>query len=206
MIEEMRKVAVEKILWAVKAQRWYFIENNPKILIDKDNWMVWANLEYFPYAEEIFWNGLKMYSCEEAKNLMNEINSQNWGGYNSWKVPHFKILEDIIKDNFPFASGSRYIKNHNTWYAMKWNDDKIVFVSKNLSYDDDQGISTNDYVCVIPYCYPLNIPKNDYSLSIDPSYNYYSELEKLQFTLDVFTHNNLIPIFNDLNVQSKCNK
>ena len=48
MIEEMRKVAVEKILWAVKAQRWYFIENNPKILVDKNTFYIWANLEYFP--------------------------------------------------------------------------------------------------------------------------------------------------------------
>lgn len=83
MLEKMRKAAVEKILSAIKAQRWYFLENNPKVLLDKNTLNIWANLEYFPYAKEISWGSFTAYNREEVKNLINEINSQNWGGYNS---------------------------------------------------------------------------------------------------------------------------
>lgn len=43
---------VEKILEAIKNQRWYFIKNKPKILFDKNTGLIWANLNTFNYANK----------------------------------------------------------------------------------------------------------------------------------------------------------
>ena len=52
---------VEKILEAIKNQRWYFIKNKPKILFDKNTGLIWANLYNFSYlrndGESFFFAG-----------------------------------------------------------------------------------------------------------------------------------------------------
>ena len=198
MIEEMKKAAVEKILWAIKDQRWYFIENNPKILLDKSIMWIWANLEYFPWRKSDGNYYSHQNSYEEVKNLMVEINSQNWGGYSSWQIPYTADLLNMVRDKtFPFCVHINWrIKNYWAWCVNHWNGNEYVFARTDLDFDDDQHIAFDGDVYVIPFCIPLNLPY-DYWLNSNPSYNYYSETEKLQFTLDVFTMNNLIPIFKD---------
>lgn len=45
-IEENSEVKINKILEAIKKQRWYFFKNDPKILMDRDTGYLWANLDY----------------------------------------------------------------------------------------------------------------------------------------------------------------
>ncbi len=200
MIEEMKKAAVEKILWAVKDQRWYFIENNPKILLDKNTMYLWANLECFPYQKDNGNHYEWKNAYEEVRNLMIEINSQNWGGYSSWRIPYTGELWTMVEDKaFSFMSGPNWqVRNFYYWCVNFWNGKEYVLAGKDL---DDNGsetdISLEYYVNVIPCCgITFNLP-NEYWNKIYPTNNFYSELEKLQFTLDVFTMNNLIPIFKD---------
>ncbi len=42
---------VEKILEAIKNQRWYFIKNKPQILFDKNTGLIWANLHWLSFPE-----------------------------------------------------------------------------------------------------------------------------------------------------------
>ena len=46
-IESLAAEGADRILEAVKAQRWYFFRNNKYILMDRDTGLLWANLDYF---------------------------------------------------------------------------------------------------------------------------------------------------------------
>lgn len=49
-INDLSGSAIDKILDAIKEQRWYFFKNKPKVLIDKHTGLLWANLDYFPWC------------------------------------------------------------------------------------------------------------------------------------------------------------
>ena len=51
-IESLSDEGRNRILDAIKAQRWYFFKNNKYILMDKKTGLLWANLDYFPYAHD----------------------------------------------------------------------------------------------------------------------------------------------------------
>ena len=68
-INKLSGTGIDKILEAIKNQRWYFFKNKPKVLMDKLTGILWANLDYFPYKnpkESIS----KFYSTNEAVNLL----------------------------------------------------------------------------------------------------------------------------------------
>lgn len=62
-ILELSGTGVEKILEAIKNQRWYFFKNKPKVFMDRDTGILWTNLEYFSYCKS---DGSE-YSEDEAK-------------------------------------------------------------------------------------------------------------------------------------------
>lgn len=45
---------VEKILEAIKNQRWYFFKNKQKVFMDRNTGILWANLDYYPYNVEYY--------------------------------------------------------------------------------------------------------------------------------------------------------
>ena len=44
-INDLSGSAIDKILDAIKGQRWYFFKNKPKVLMDKNTALLWANLD-----------------------------------------------------------------------------------------------------------------------------------------------------------------
>ena len=60
----------EKILAAIKAQRWFFFENNDKILFDSRNALIWANLNLFPWWHKTSISALYA-NCRIDHYLMN---------------------------------------------------------------------------------------------------------------------------------------
>lgn len=62
-IVKLSGTGIERILEAIKNQRWYFFKNKTKILLDRDTGLIWLNLEYFPFCKSDK-NG---YSEDEAK-------------------------------------------------------------------------------------------------------------------------------------------
>lgn len=58
-IRNLSSSGIEKILEAIKNQRWYFFKNKPKVLMDRDTALLWADLKYFPYGRD---NNTKYYS------------------------------------------------------------------------------------------------------------------------------------------------
>ncbi len=142
-IESLSADGVDRILDAVKAQRWYFFRNNKYILMDRDTGILWANLDY---NEEISLYNYERFLIENSK-------------ISGWEDGY-----DLISDNTRFYADYPFID----------------------SYDDD-------YI----YCSRSLVVNTTYSQDVDPNNKIYSERERLQFTLDLFTRNNLWPKFNN---------
>lgn len=196
-LDNLAETGTEKILNAIKNQRWFFFANNPKILMDRDTAITWANLDYFPYGKN---NNQDWYSNSngyaEVKTLMSNINSESWGGFSDWKIPKpFELWKMIADKTFSFHTGNWwYIKDKYYW-CVDYNG---CFKSKHLYYGDSTTHIENNEVFVIP-CSRFYV-SNDYENNISPSNNYYTEKEKLQFTLNIFVQNELIPLFKDAEI------
>ena len=193
-IKNLSDSGVEKILQAIKNQRWYFFANKPKVLMDRDTALIWANLNYFPYFKN---NNSDWYSYDnsysEVKTLMTQINSENWGGFSDWKIPNPYELWKMIKDkSFPFQQGDNWQIKRNWFCCVEY---KGNFAGKHLDYSGATKKIDKYNVTVLPCSY-FYVP-NDYENNISPSNNFYTENEKLQFTLNILVQNNLIPMFND---------
>lgn len=196
-IDELSDSSIERILKAIKTQRWFFFANNPKILMDRDTAITWANLEYFPWIKN---DNSPLYSCEndysEVETLMSNINSESWGGLNDWKIPtHFELWKMIEDKSFPFYIGSYWcIKGWSGW-CVDYNGN---FKCKHLQASGATSKISDYSVWVLP-CSHAYVP-TDYENNISPSNNFYTEKEKLQFTLNIFVQNELIPMFNDAEI------
>ena len=164
------------ILLAIKNQRWYFFENNDKIIFDKDTGLIWTNLEFFPYKKEG-----SSYSGNEAKKLIITINNQNWGGYNNWKIPSNGEFWRMIEDKtFPFQLGSYWrINEYFNWHV---NDNGILF-SKDLDFEGARSGVSNSSSANVILCSDALQPVEFSS--------------KPQAIFDIFKKNKLIPIFDN---------
>ena len=176
-IRELSGSGVDKILDAIKTQRWFWFKDKPKILFDRDTALLWADLNYFPYGN---------CSPDQINDHIDDYKGQ-------WRIPNpFELWKMIEDKSFPFQEGSNWrIKGIDRW---------SVFYSGNLCKKDlDDNGATSDIVsgsyCNLPCCDAL-VP-TDYVNNISPSNNFYSEREKLQFTLDIFVQNDLVPLFAD---------
>lgn len=188
-VNDLSGSAIDKILDAIKNQRWYFFKNKTKVLMDRDTGLLWANLDYFPYCKK---DG-NIYDNDECYDLINNLNIDQ---FKYWRVPTNYELWDMIEDKtFPFQEGDNWrIKKAYYWFVNYNSSIK----GKDL---DDQG-ATND-VCNRNACL---LPCND-SITYDTYKNdvlgnnlIYTEKERLQFTLNLFVNNELWPIFDDENI------
>lgn len=187
-IDKLSSTATDRILEAIKSQRWYFFKNKKHILMDKTTGILWANLDYFPYRKENDNN----YTLNEAKTLVNNYSVDN---INDWQIPTFEVFKQMIYDKtFPFQQGDNWrIKNIAYWCSNidNWSKDGIHL--DDLS--SDRGWTSN----VLPCSYYL-IQDSDYEKNVSEDNLLYTEKERLQFTLDLFRKNELWPIFNNAEI------
>lgn len=89
---------VEKILEAIKNQRWYFIKNKPKILFDRNTGLIWANLHTFNYLDKDGYG-------YPLKDIDNTINKYSFG-INGFRVPTcYELWQAIADKTLPFYTG-----------------------------------------------------------------------------------------------------
>lgn len=200
--EEIAKLSgtgVDRILEAIKNQRWYFFKNKTKVLMDRDTGILWPNLAYYNCCKDD--NG-KYYAYNESYSKIYEYEID---GFKKWDIPCQKEVIDLLDDyTFPYSinkSGSHEIlnngfvcsrlrvKDHNNTSVMLYNYRKRMY-----------GIQA-DYGCTESSCWlPMTrtlIEGVDYQENVSPNNPNYTEKERLQFTLDLFTQNELWPIFDD---------
>ena len=182
-IAQLGGTGVERILEAIKNQRWYFFKNNTKILLDRNTGLLWANLEYFPFND----NG-NTYSLNDACNAIENYKDAIIA---TWRLPTFNEMKEMIYDkSFPFQEGSNYaIKNELYWHCNM----------QGLSGDgiDLGDLNTENGVYYVIPCTSQLVDNTDYKNNVSPANPVYTEQERLQFTLDLLVQNELWPIFND---------
>lgn len=90
------KNGAERILEAIKNQRWYFFKNKQKVFMDRNTGILWANLDYYPYDVE--------YSNDKAmKEAIMKFAENNDTGFKKWRLPEFDEFCYIMDDKkFPF--------------------------------------------------------------------------------------------------------
>lgn len=182
-IVQLGGTGVERILEAIKKQRWYFFKNKEKVLLDKETGLLWANLEYFPYKA----TGDR-YDLTTANKLVKEFNGD---GIDTWRLPSYEELKEItLKKTFPFQYGSARIKNLHPWFCEIPQTNYLY-----VDLDNFNKIAGNT-AFVIP-CTSHLVDNTDYKNNVSPNNPVYTEQERLQFTLDLLVQNELWPIFND---------
>ena len=97
------KNGAERILEAIKNQRWYFFKNKQKVFMDRNTGILWANLDYYPYDVE--------YSNErEIKMAISKFAENNDTGFKKWRLPEFDEFCCIMNDKkFPFMKDRKSV-------------------------------------------------------------------------------------------------
>lgn len=183
--------AIDKILDAIKEQRWYFFKNKPKVLMDKYSGLLWPNLDYFPYCKE---NGdYYLWDFSECRSILENLNLNE---YTHWRIPTNYELWDMIEDKtFPFKEGDYWrIKNYIFWFVYYNNE----IQAKHLEISGAKREIYKQDSCLLP-CND-SIIYDDYKENVAENNLIYTEKERLQFTLNLFVDNGLWPIFNDENI------
>ena len=186
-IDKLSSTATDRILEAIKNQRWYFFKNKQHILMDKTTGILWANLDYFPDNQEHYYAS-DGYELDKIKPL---VNNYNVDGINDWQIPTLEVFKHMIYDKtFPFQEGDYWlIKNKYFWHC---NTNNIVALS-------DWSVCSDWYGFVLPCSYYL-IQDSEYEKNVSENNNVYTEKERLQFTLDLFRKNELWTIFDNAEI------
>lgn len=189
-IDKLSSTAIDRILEAIKNQRWYFFKNKKHILMDKTTGILWANLDYFPYNQGSC-DSEGRYNLGEAKSL---INNYSVDGIDDWQIPTFEVFKQMIYDKtFPFQEGTNWrIKGKYAWHCNidNWSNSKV---------DLDNFSKLLGSAHILPCSYYL-IQNSEYEKNISENNPLYTEKERLQFTLDLFRENELWPIFDDAEI------
>lgn len=192
---------VEKILEAIKNQRWYFIKNKPKILFDKSTGLLWANLHTFNCCKE----GGKYYSPGEADNIISGYSF----GMDGFRVPTcYELWQAVADKTIPFHEdhyggtlmGRVRMESWRLLAIQYWTCEYNGYKRKK-DLDEKgatRGLIDNELIpaAIFP-CSDYLIQNSDYQEKVNPDNPVYTEKERLQFILDLFTQNELLPIFND---------
>ncbi len=188
-IQNLSGSGPEKILQAIKNQRWYFFKNKPKVLMDRDTALLWADLNYFPLSPTDDTGYNYKDNHEEKRRVLDKANTNKFGDCNDWKFPTMSEFKKFITSTTPhYNSSSHKLKDKEYWTITI--DDEINGI--NLK---DNSTSEGWWAQIIP-CSHAYVPE-DYENNISSSNNFYTDTEKLQFTLDIFVQNDLIPMFDD---------
>lgn len=193
---------VEKILEAIKNQRWYFIKNKPKILFDRNTGLIWANLHTFNYLDKDGYN----YNLDNVDDIINNYSF----GFGGFRVPaHDELWQAVADKTIPFHTGSsnnwrlfncRYCDcKYKGKTCIKCLDGEDIFDLEQCGIRAGASFSS-DIIGGSTALFPCSdhlINNSDYQEKVKPGNPVYTEKERLQFTLDLFTKNELVPIFND---------
>lgn len=198
-IDKLSSTATDRILEAIKNQRWYFFKNKKHILMDKTTGILWANLDYFPYKKEQENN--IYYNIDEAKFL---VNNYSVDGINDWQIPTLEVFKHMIYDKtFPFQDGEMWkIKDGSDWFCLSCTSIDLYNIEKirgNNSLYPQLFMASTQSAYILPCSYHL-IQDSEYEKNVSENNNVYTERERLQFTLDLFKENEFLPIFDDAEI------
>lgn len=200
-IDKLSSTATDRILEAIKNQRWYFFKNKPHILMDKTTGIIWANLDCFPWNKGEDPNdkgSMYCYEFKEAEELLKKYITDN---IPNWEFPKKQELIHFVEDK-----SCPFIKENSSDYRLKGYK-FLITIEKTpsnekfmvLKLDELKNDENRDNAFLIPCSYHL-IQNNEYEKNISENNHIYTEKERLRFTLDLFRKNELWPIFDDAEI------
>lgn len=179
-----------KILDAIKEQRWFFFKNKTKVLMDKKTGYLWANLDYFPYCRE---GGERYYLDKDELN--NVIKAYNFSGIDDFRIPNPYELWDMINDKtFPFQSGHDWRILYKDYWLVNYEGN---IRSKDLDYEGSTNHLSSSVSYLLP-CSDILVKDTSYANDVSEKNKIFSDREKAKFTLDLFIKNGLEPIFKPI--------
>lgn len=188
-ISKLSGTGIDRILDAIKNQKWFYFKNKPKVLMDKSTGLLWANLDYFPYRKN---NLTSPYPLSDVNKV---ISGFNFDGITGFGMPDcYELWNMASAKDFPFSNSCNARIKEIDYWAVDHNGIKC---SKDL--DDDgalSDISTSRDASILP-CSSVLVKGSDYEKNVSVNNSVFSEKERLQFTLDLFVQNELWPVFND---------
>ena len=186
-IRNLSGSGIEKILQAIKNQRWYFFKNKTKVMFDRNTGILWQNPKYLPYIKE---DG-STYSVNEAKDIVRDLELD---GYQNWHIVNRIEFENVsYRGGFPFYSGDRRQISGHSGVIIDWAKDgniRCMWTDKDYGRDGGQPVFL---VCNDSLTY------DDYDKNFSNN-TAYSETERLQMPLNIFVNNGLEPIFDDAEI------
>lgn len=186
-IAKLSGTGIDRILEAIKNQRWYFFKNKTKILLDRDTGLLWANLNYFQHGKNKNSKDGDNISENDKENILKSLKIDN---YLNWITPTYQRIVDIVNGKFPFLKGiNKRIDDCQYWFCKCSNGNNGI----NL----DSLNTGSGWVAHNLPCNDTLINNSDYEANVSPNNPNYTEKERLQFTLDLFVQNDLWPIFDD---------
>ena len=202
-IAQLSGTGIDRILEAIKNQRWYFFKNRTKLLFDKNTGLLLPNLNYYNIGAGGIWS-----QCTGRYNSTPDIGfigTLSIDEFDEWVLPNFEEVKQLLNtDNFPFyhnISKNRCIKTNygsDSYYIFALRitgggNSNCIAIDKTNSNDYFYG----NWDCgVLPISKSL-IRNTSYVQNINAGNPNYSEKERLMFTLDLFIQNDLWPIFDD---------
>ena len=201
-ITTLSGTGIDRILEAIKNQRWYFFKNKTKLMFDKNTGLLFPNLTYYNIGVGGIWSQcIGRYDTNPNIDFLSDLVID---GITNWILPVSTDIKEILNDSsFPFYhnyssdccirtnynSGSYYI---HTLRVSDGGNDRCLVISRR-----PDAFYFGNYNCgVFPKSEQL-IKNNDYKSNISCGNPNYTEKERLQFTLDLFVQNDLWPIFDD---------
>lgn len=194
-ITKLSGTGIDRILEAIRSQRWYFFKNKTKVLMDRDTGFLWANLNYFKSSN----NNIYQLSASDMRNTISNYDFDNFSGF---CVPDYIDFWDAVQDKTnPFYTGAGWRICGIAYWGVTYN--KINYYYKDL---DDEGAAndcSNNWGSTCRPAFPMSkvlVSNGNYRNNVSPNNPNYTEKERLQFTLDLFVQNDLWPIFNDAEI------
>lgn len=200
-IAELSGTGVERILEAIKNQRWYFFRNKTKVFMDRDTGLLWANLNCFPYGEN---NNTSTYPYNNESKINKVISSYDFEMDVTFRISTCYEFWDVIADEtFPFRlSKDYYGPNDFRYWLVRYGE---LIQQKDTCYagaTDQLGYSNG---FLLP-CSDTLVLNSGYGNTVPPNNPDFHEKEQLQSLLDLFVQNNLWPIFEEDEITELFNK
>lgn len=166
-------------------------------MFDKLTGLLWPDLNYFNICRGDLWGKCEgAWSSGSSVSFLDNLSIDN---FLEWNLPTKYQLQDTLNTrDFPFFKNDNnccIITNSNDYvYSLR-----VIGESSNCIAIDKQtkNFNTGNWDCGVFPCNQGLICNGDYVNNIMEGNSSYTEKERLQFTLDLFVHNELWPIFDD---------
>lgn len=187
---DLNEAGINRILDAIKNQRFYFFKNKKMIFFDRDTGRIWANQCYY----------YKSFDSDISSDnyYRKELNTLNLDGFNEWELPTLGVINEL-KDSVQYL----HLKDDEYW---------VRYIAANVSFfralatamghhyssigeESSHSCDSGKHI-LLPYSNTL-VKDTTYVEDISDDNPIYSEKERLQFTLDLFVKNELLPVFDN---------